>query len=41
MVKSICEHAKVRTPSFFDYILRYTLPILAPLLALVAWLFLL
>lgn len=40
MVKSICEHAKVRTPSFFDYIIRYTLPILVPLLALVAWLFL-
>ena len=41
MVKSICEHAKVRTPSFFGYVLRYTLPILAPLLALVAWFFLL
>jgi Na+/H+ antiporter NhaD/arsenite permease-like protein len=40
MVKSICEHAKVRTPSFFDYIIRYTFLILAPLLALVAWLFL-
>ena len=40
MVKSICEHAKVRTPSFFDYIIRYTLPILVPLLALVGWLFL-
>ena len=40
MVKSICEHAKVRTPSFFDYIVRYTLLVLAPLLALVAWLFL-
>jgi Na+/H+ antiporter NhaD/arsenite permease-like protein len=40
MVKSICEHAKVRTPSFFGYVLRYTLPILAPLLALVAWFFL-
>jgi Na+/H+ antiporter NhaD/arsenite permease-like protein len=40
MVKSICEQAKVRTPSFFDYIIRYTLLILAPLLALVAWLFL-
>ena len=40
MVKSICEHARVRTPSFFDYIIRYTLPILAPLLALVGWLFL-
>ncbi|MFN9953129.1 MAG: sodium:proton antiporter [bacterium] len=41
MVKSICERAKVRTPSFFDYIVRYSLLILAPLLALVAWLFLL
>lgn len=40
MVKSICEHAKVRTPSFFAYILRYTVPILVPLLAAVAWLFL-
>jgi Na+/H+ antiporter NhaD/arsenite permease-like protein len=40
MVKSICERAKVRTPSFFDYIVRYSLRILAPLLALVAWLFL-
>jgi len=40
MVKSICEQAKVRTPSFSNYIVRYTLPILAPLLALVAWLFL-
>jgi Na+/H+ antiporter NhaD/arsenite permease-like protein len=40
MVKSICERANVRTPSFFDYIVRYSLLILAPLLALVAWLFL-
>jgi hypothetical protein len=40
MVKSICEQAKVRTPSFFAYVVRYSLPILAPLLALVAWLFL-
>jgi Na+/H+ antiporter NhaD/arsenite permease-like protein len=39
MVKAIAEHAKVRTPTFFGFILRYTLPILAPLLALVAWLF--
>jgi Na+/H+ antiporter NhaD/arsenite permease-like protein len=40
MVKSICEHAKVRTPTFFGYILRYTLPMLLPLLAAAAWLFL-
>lgn len=39
MVKSIAEHAKVRTPTFFGYIFCYTLPILLPLLALVAWLF--
>jgi Na+/H+ antiporter NhaD/arsenite permease-like protein len=40
MVKSIAEHAKVKTPSFFGYILRYTLPMLLPLLAAAAWLFL-
>ena len=39
MVKSIAEHAKVRTPTFFGYIFCYTLPVLLPLLALVAWLF--
>jgi Na+/H+ antiporter NhaD/arsenite permease-like protein len=39
MVKSIAQHAKVNTPSFFGYVVRYTLPILAPLLALIAWLF--
>ncbi len=40
MVKSIAEHAKVNTPTFFDYVLRFTLPVLLPLLALTAWLFL-
>jgi Na+/H+ antiporter NhaD/arsenite permease-like protein len=40
MVKSIADHAKVKTPSFFGYILCFTLPVLAPLLALTAWLFL-
>jgi Na+/H+ antiporter NhaD/arsenite permease-like protein len=40
MVKSIAEHAKVRTPTFFGYLLRYTLPVLLPLLILTAWLFL-
>jgi Na+/H+ antiporter NhaD/arsenite permease-like protein len=39
MVKSIAQHAKVNTPSFFGYVIRYTLTILAPLLALTAWLF--
>lgn len=40
MVKSICEHAKVKTPSFFGYIFRYALPILLPVIAFVGWLFL-
>jgi Na+/H+ antiporter NhaD/arsenite permease-like protein len=40
MVKAIADQAKVSTPSFFGYILRFTLPVLLPLLALTAWLFL-
>jgi Na+/H+ antiporter NhaD/arsenite permease-like protein len=36
MVKSICEHAKVATPSFLQYIFKYALPILLPILGLVA-----
>ncbi len=39
MVKAIAEHAGVRTPHFFSYIIRYSLPILLPILALVGWLF--
>ncbi len=39
MVKSIAEAAKVKTPSFGEYVFRYALPILLPLLALVAVLF--
>lgn len=39
MVKAIAEHAKVEVPSFFDYILRYSLPILLPLLIVVGYLF--
>ncbi|HEY8995427.1 MAG TPA: sodium:proton antiporter [Lacunisphaera sp.] len=40
MVKSIAHDAGVHTPSFFGYILRYSLPVLLPILALTAWLFL-
>ena len=40
MVKSIAESAGVKCPSFFGYVLKYALPILLPLLALVSWLFL-
>jgi len=39
MVKSIAEQAKVKTPDFFAYILRYAFPILLPLLLLIAILF--
>jgi Na+/H+ antiporter NhaD/arsenite permease-like protein len=40
MVKSIAESAGVKCPSFFGYVVKYSLPILIPLFALVAWLFL-
>jgi Na+/H+ antiporter NhaD/arsenite permease-like protein len=40
MVKSIADSSKVRTPSFFGYIFKYSLPILLPILLLCGWLFL-
>jgi Na+/H+ antiporter NhaD/arsenite permease-like protein len=40
MVKSIAESAGVHVPTFFDYIIKYSLPILLPILALVGWIFL-
>lgn len=40
MVKSIAHSAGVHTPSFVSYILKYSLPILLPILALAAWIFL-
>ena len=39
MVKSISTQLGVKTPGFFGYLLRYALPILVPVLALVALLF--
>jgi Na+/H+ antiporter NhaD/arsenite permease-like protein len=39
MVKSIAEHAKVKTPSFFVYLFNYALPILIPLMMLISLLF--
>ncbi len=38
MVKAIAHKAHVRTPTFLGYILRFSLPILVPILALVGWL---
>ena len=39
MVKAIAEHAKVSTPTFLGYIVRFALPILLPFLALIGILF--
>jgi len=39
MVKAIAERAKVKTPGFFGYILRYAVPILLPVLFIVGILF--
>ncbi|HVN32892.1 MAG TPA: sodium:proton antiporter [Thermoanaerobaculaceae bacterium] len=39
MVKSIAEEAGVEMPSFFGYILRYSLPCLIPIFLLVTWVF--
>ena len=40
MVKSIAESAGVKVPTFFGYILKYSLPILLPILLAGGWLFL-
>ncbi len=40
MVKSIAEEAGVKMPSFFGYMLKYAIPMLIPLFALVAIIFL-
>ena len=40
MVKSIADSMGVRTPGFFGYIVKFSLPILLPILALAGWLFL-
>ena len=39
MVKSIADNSGVKTPTFFGYILRYSLPVLLPILILVGWIF--
>jgi Na+/H+ antiporter NhaD/arsenite permease-like protein len=39
MVKSIAESSGVKCPSFFGYVVKYSLPILIPLFALVSCLF--
>ena len=39
MVKAIAEHSNVRTPGFFGYVVRFSVPVLVPIFCLVAWLF--
>ena len=39
MVKAIAEENGVPMPSFFGYLLRYSLPILGPVFVLVTWVF--
>jgi Na+/H+ antiporter NhaD/arsenite permease-like protein len=39
MVKSIAEHARVKTPSFFAYIFRFALPVLLPIIGVAGWIF--
>ncbi len=39
MVKAIADHARVKTPHFFSYILKFSMVVLLPVLALVAWMF--
>lgn len=40
MVKSIAEAEKVKMPTFFGYVFRFSLPILVPVLVFCAWIFL-
>ena len=40
MVKSIADSTGVHTPAFFGYILKFSLPVLFPILLLGGWLFL-
>jgi Na+/H+ antiporter NhaD/arsenite permease-like protein len=39
MIRSIAEEAGVAMPSFFGYLLRWTIPILLPCFGLVTWIF--
>ena len=39
MVKSIADHQKVRSPHFLEYIYKWTLPFMFPMLVVVWWIF--
>jgi Na+/H+ antiporter NhaD/arsenite permease-like protein len=37
LVKSIADSAKIKIPTFFGYIFKYSIPILIPILFLAGW----
>src|SRR5262249_34523254 len=39
MIRAIAEEAGIEMPSFFGYVLRFTLPVLVPVFLLTAWIF--
>ena len=39
MVKSIAEESGIKMPSFFGYMVKYSIPILVPLFIIVLWIF--
>jgi Na+/H+ antiporter NhaD/arsenite permease-like protein len=39
MVKAICDHQGVHSPTFFGYVFRYSAPVLIPIFAVVAKIF--
>jgi Na+/H+ antiporter NhaD/arsenite permease-like protein len=39
MVKSIADHQKVHSPHFLEYIFKWTLPFMVPMLLIVWWIF--
>lgn len=39
MVKSIAEHQRVHSPHFLEYIYKWTLPVMLPMLIIVWWIF--
>jgi Na+/H+ antiporter NhaD/arsenite permease-like protein len=39
MVKSIADHQKIPSPSFLDYLFKWAVPVMLPLLVLLWWMF--
>ena len=39
LVKSIADQSRVKTPSFFGYFVKFSLPILIPIFGIIGWIF--